>query len=438
MTGLARADRLQSRWVQWAVLVIAGAAGLAVATGRLDWWLTVVLALVIGWLIASVLYASTSILVGRIVGLSVVAAILVVALLPSWWQSFVAIPVLGTVVPPYIWVKGSRRVDALSPDRTTVPMLSDDGNRLVDAIDGIWGSTRPGGPRCGLRAAHSHGSMAEGTWSTTYERDGEEIGVTMFAPAGNGRVVARFSNFSGEVDRDDGRRTPHGLAMRLEGGDRGTIDLVLVDIKRFPTASRDDFVSFSNYFRQRGLQQWVGVLRMIFSGRSSLLAVAGFLRPRPRSYAVRTYHGLNAFYWQLRACDDEPVPVRYIAEPRAVGRRTRPRGSRRRVLDADLRARLAEDPVTFEVSLVLGERPGGRRLPKARIDNALNLWPQSNRRPLCRITLDRYCADPDTAFGFDALNVPRGVAPSDDEILLARRAAYPASYLRRVVAGVHE
>ena len=94
-----------------------------------------------------------------------------------------AVPPIATLI--LLRVKGSRKVDVVPTDRTAVPTLSDEGNRLVDAMDGIWGSTRPNGPRCGLRAAHSHGSVVTGRWESTYGADdperAERLGVPLFA-----------------------------------------------------------------------------------------------------------------------------------------------------------------------------------------------------------------------------------------------------------------
>ena len=47
------------------------------------------------------------------------------------------------------------------------------------------------------------------------------------------------------------------------------------------------------------------------------------------------------------------------------------------------------------------------------------------------VELTTYCGEQDPGHGFDALHLPTGVEPSDDEILRARAAAYPTSYLRR-------
>jgi catalase len=276
--------------------------------------------------------------------------------------------------------------------------------------------------------------MAEGSWRSTYTEQG--LGVPFFAPGSRGQVIARFSNFKGEPARDDGNRTPHGLAVRLDGGATGTLDLVLVDIRRFPTATREDFVSMTRAFGTKGLARAWQVSRMIFGGRSSLIAFGGFVfGSRPTSYVTRTYHGLNAFYWALE--DAAPIPVRYVATPvDDAGRRVPGAVPSRALLDNDLRARLAaQEPVRFDVHLVLGKSPRGRRLGRHRIDNALRRWPESNRRWLCQIELERYRAEGDIPVRFDPLDLPHGITPSDDEILLARRAAYPASYLRRVSAG---
>ena len=420
-------------WAQAAVLVVAVVLGVVVAVVPVPAWVTLIGAALVGWLVASFVYAKTSILIGRMIGLSVVALVVMLAFASGWWWFALVPPVLGILVPTSLWVSGERKPDAIADDRTTVPQYYDDGNRLVDALDGMWGSTRAGGPRCGLRAAHSHGSMAEGTWRSA--GDGGETGVALFAPGREGRAVARFSNFSGEVTRDDRRRAPHGFAVRLEADGAGYVDLVLVDIARFPTATREDFVTLTRIFRLGRLRQVVDIGRMVFSGRSSLRAVFGFFRAsRATSYVTRTYHGLNSFYWSRKQGREPDLPVRYLARPVASPFRPRPTTQPRPTgLDEDLRERLAAGQVEFDVELVLGQDRDGTPFSEARINDALHTWPQRNRRKLCRITLDTYCPDAERTSSFDPLNLPEGIRPSDDEILLARGAAYPASFRRRVV-----
>ena len=438
MTGLARADLLRPVWAQAAVLSLAAVGFVTVAFVPVPWWGKLVAAVALCWLVASYVYVHASILTGRMIAPSVVATAVVIAWCPGWWKLLaIAVPIAGIAIPAWLRIRGTLQPDAISGDRTSVPEFQDQGNRLVDAIDTIWGSTRPGGPRYGLRSAHPHGSMAEGVWRSS-NRD-PNVDVELFEPDSGGRATVRFSNFKGEPARDDGNRTPHGLAVRLEGGGAGTLDLVLVDIRRFPAATREDFVTLTRAFATKGLVRVWNVARMIFGGRSSLIAFGGFaFASRPTSYVTRTYHGLNAFYWALDKDENaEPIPVRYVATPVDAGARwDQAAVPSRSALDNDLRARLAaKQPVVFDVHLVLGQSRRGRRFGRHRIDNALRRWPQSNQRPLCRIKLERYISEDDIRVRFDPLDLPHGITPSDDEILLARRASYPASYLRRVSAS---
>ncbi|MGH9269657.1 MAG: hypothetical protein ACRDZ2_00100, partial [Ilumatobacteraceae bacterium] len=364
MTGLARRDRLRRWWVRGLGIVLAGAVG--VVGIRLEsFWLTVLAAALAGWLVASVAYVTASVFAGRILGWSTTGAVFILGWLPHWWKWFVVLPGVAVLVILVLRVSGSRKVDVVPTDRTKVPILSDEGNRLVDAMDAMWGSTRPGGPRCGLRAAHGHGTLAEGTWHSTYSDDSQaadrRLQVPLFAGPGGGRAVARFSNFPGEVTRDDRRRSPHGLAIRLEGGDRGTMDVVLVDITRFPAGNREDFVSFTQAFAQHGLRRYVRLAALVLTGRSSIRALLGMLRRRGLSYGARTYHGLNTFFWQLEP-DRDPAPVRYVARPvREPGRRRSVTGRSASALDEELRRRLADGPVELDIVLVVGRSTGFRQ-----------------------------------------------------------------------------
>ena len=335
-------------------------------------------------------------------------------------------------------------MDVVPTDRTAVPTLSDEGNRLVDAMDGIWGSTRPNGPRCGLpRCAQP--------WQRGHPDGGSRpTGQTIRnAPSGwvcrcspnrsSGKAVARFSNFSGEIIRDDGKRAPHGLALRLEGGVAGTMDLVLVDITRFPSANREDFVSLTQAFAHRGFARAHRLAWLMFTGRTSFTALRG-MRQRPNtSYTQRVYFGLNTFNWRLDNGDNVALdPVRYLATPRPGGGRASLGGPSAHRLDDDLRARLARNgSVWFDIELEVGRTTGIRRLSKARLLSPMERWPRwlrRERRPLCSVELTKYVeyvkAD-DVGLRFDVMRLPEGVEPSDDEILRARAASYPTSYLRR-------
>ena len=222
----------------------------------------------------------------------------------AWFAVLAAVVAVWVVrrqiISPKFRFIGVPRPDASHEPNDPLERTSDDAQRLVDAIDTLWGSTRPGGPRCALRASAHAGTGVEGKFHVAHESK-VDMG---FVNGGSAAVVARFSNFTGSIERDDAHRGPHGLAMHIDVQDAAGWDVVLVDITRFPVGTRDDFLGFLHRFGQ-----WRRLATFLLAGRTSLLALKS-LSPiwRPRSYATRTYHSLNTFMWDQQ-------PVRLFAKP---------------------------------------------------------------------------------------------------------------------------
>ena len=432
MTGGSPVDRPLTAVVQAALVVFAVVCGVAaiVSGGSRSIWWSAAASVAAGWSVALVVYAQASVLLGRIVGILTVLALLIASRWWSWrwWSAILAAALLVAIIAliRLRW-RGGRSVDAMGKDRTLMPVASDDGNRFVDALDHIWGSTRDGGPRCGMRAVHGHGSLLAGEWVGT----DHPLCVPMFSAGRGGAVTARFSNFNGGRLRDDRRRSPHGLALRLESRDRrDAMDIVAIDMERFPVATQENFISLTRYFPKPPIGRYTGFAWMALTGRTSFRALVGMLQKPATSYAERTYHGLNSFL-----AGETKTPVRYRIEPRSgphQGRAVVDRSSRFGLED-ELRSRLeADGTVTFELQLVIGHGRFGRQLSRWRVVNPLRKWPRRcDRAALCTITLQGLHADPQLDPGFDPLDLPEGLTPSDDEILFARRAAYPPSFLRR-------
>jgi hypothetical protein len=412
-------------WARWPVIGLLVLAVKAVfgSVGPADW-------------IAVALLASTVWLRTRIGALTLRVFVLLVVvgwvLVTGFGVHWAWLAALGTVV---VVVGVYRQVGSLRPrligvprpesvleDVSPVSRTDDDAVQLVDALDELWGSTRPGGPREGSRAVHSHGSGACGTLTSSLP-DG--VAVDVFGRRDErGQpipidAIVRFSNTSGALHRDDSLRTPRGMAVRLmpvAAGDTG-MDLILADGRRFPVNTVDDFYGFLRRFGR--LLRYVPFALL---GRTRVLALLDFVPIlRPTSFVNRRFHGVNTFSW----CGE---PVRYLAVPtRSVRARVRS-GDRRWRLDRDLRDRLAQGPVEFELRLVRG-----RGLPRDLQLDARRAWPRwMPTWSLGTLRLTNYVEPAEVdALGFDPFRLPVGVEPSADEILLARRAAYPESRLRR-------
>ena len=333
----------------------------------------------------------------------------------------------GSLNPRYI---GVARPDAALERNSPVEGTSDDAAALVDALDRLFGSTRAGGPRQGLRAVHSHGSIVAGVFYPAATKGLEPI--SLFAPGQSLPVIARFSNFDGSLTRDDTRRLVHGLAIRIDSvgaearnGDSAEpgFDMVLIDASRFPVSNRDDVVELLDRFRTK-----IRLIPMIPMARCTLLSMSGMVKPRRlRSYASQNYYGVNTFIWKGE-------PVRFLLRPAEVkpDKRSSPveRGDPKTRLDRDLRTRLKPNgpKIVYEFLVVRG-----KGLPDRMLYSPMFAWsPFMPYRTVGWFTFDQYIGSGQVErIAFDPHRLPRGVEPSRDEILMARRAAYAESYLRR-------
>jgi catalase len=425
--------------VKTAVAVLVG-AGLAfvfwvvVPKWDLPTWVPVVgVALVAGWVGARVLYPWTNLLFGRVVG--TIFAVLTFLMLSFGIHSVsqavvigLCFLVLGSGLVGFR-ISQSHHFDAVPGDDALLPILSDDGEELVDVLDGLWGSTRRNGPRNGLRAVHAHGSLVRGR----FERTGkvpECLAVALFRTQGGLEVLGRFSNFNGAIRRDDRPRQTHGLALKFGSTEHAPMDIVTVDIRRFIAANPEDFAAVTRQFTRRGLRRWLGLAALAAAGRTSLVALVRSAVKRPASYAEREYHGLNTFLWGRHQ-----TPVRFRLTPlRHPGEDAPPVRLDAYMLDTELQDRLkGQGNVTFSLDVVVG-----KGLPKPRLLDPLHPWPRcAPVHPIGTVILNEYVPldehteEDHDPFLFEPFRLTAGVEPSADEILLARRAAYPASYLRR-------
>ena len=155
-------------------------------------------------------------------------------------------------------------------------------------------------------------------------------------------------------------------------------------------------------------------------------------------YGDRLYHGQNTFWAKIRdpSGDLEPrVPVRYRFVPTHVPG-PRPLEPDRHRLDKQLRTQLeAGRPLRYRIELV-----DGRGVAEKNLVDPIRPWPPDQPAyPLGMLIIDNFIEDGDItepyqSMVFDAHRLCKGLRASDDEILMARRAAYPVSHLRRLKA----
>jgi catalase len=292
---------------------------------------------------------------------------------------------------------------------------------LVDALNHTFGK------HAGKRASHAKGFCAHGAFTPM-----PEVRKFVDGPLfnrGTLKAVLRFSVGGGNPGVSDKSRTVRGLSLRLSGGEEFW-DLLLISEPVFFAATPESFVSFlaarvpDPDTRKPDPQKVAAHNARFPDGTRQPALLAG--HAAPASYATTPYYSNNAFVF--RAEDGRRQTARLIATP-AAGTRYLTEDEEQHFADNflqdELIQRLNREPAEFDLYAQL---PGdGDSL----IDPSQH-WVGATMVSLGRVRitgLDHSQACDDMLFV--PLNLPEGIAVSDDPILHARGAAYGISLARR-------
>ena len=294
-----------------------------------------------------------------------------------------------------------------------------DPREAIDRINRIYGS------HAGHRALHAQGSFYTGTFTGS----APARRLCRAAPFSGAPVpvLVRWSNAGGDPTRSDRAPDIRGMAVKLQapGGD---VDLVAQTQPRFPVRTPEDFLSLTQAAQHRlTFPLWLA------RHPSAIPALREGIRAHsvgsPFSYAELTYYPIHAYGWLDE--DGNRTWVRYQLVPLAA-RAERPDqelGGRRRLSD-ELAARLAEDPVGYDV---LVKKAG----PDDDPHDPMSMWRSGDAIAAGRLEVTAPVDDPEQSGGpvvFDPTRVVDGIELSDDPILRYRPAAYRESVARRAAS----
>lgn len=292
---------------------------------------------------------------------------------------------------------------------------------LVDALNNTFGR------HAGKRASHAKGFCSSGDFTPALDARQFADGP-LFAGAPL-QATLRFSIGGGNPGVSDKSRSVRGLGLRIGAG-ADSWDLVLVSEPVFFAATPASFVSFlaarvadpatkkpdPAKIAAHNAQYPDGALQ------PALLAAHG----APLSYGTTPYFSNNAFLFT--SINGTSQAARIIVTPLAGTHylsddeeRTFPDT----FLEAELALRLERGPVEFDIAAQLPADGDTLTDPS-------QLWRGAGMVPLGRLRVTKL-APPGScdALVFVPVNLPAGIAASDDPILLARAAAYGVSLARR-------
>jgi catalase len=298
-----------------------------------------------------------------------------------------------------------------------------DETRLIEALEAH------SGPQPGFRRNHAKGLCLSG-W---FEGNGAGLRLStaqVFKP-GRVPVAGRFSLPGGRPAKADGPNAARSMALHLALPNGEVWRTAMNDTPVFPVRDAEGFHDNLAALKPDPA-----------TGKPDPARIAAFLEAHPESaramaliknhpvssgFANAAYNSLNAFRLIDRAGNATPVRWSMVPvdafEPQPA---ERPEG-RDYLFDA-LIARLGRGAVQWRLLLTIGQ-------PGDPTNDATVPWPAVRERidagTLTVAAVESEAAGNCRDVNFDPLMLPRGIAPSDDPLLLARSAAYAVSHSRR-------
>ena len=293
-------------------------------------------------------------------------------------------------------------------------------DQLVDALNGVFGK------HAGDRAAHTKGICLTGQFTPAPDAPSLSKAPQFAKPVG---ITARFSLGGGNPQApDNAQDNVRGLAVRFDLGNGANSDLVMISAPVFFVKTPALFVEFLQIVGSGDKDK----LNAFFQVHPESTRQNAFLtsHPVPASYAEVDYWGVHAFTFTNAAGDTKVVKYKAIPEAGELG--LSPDEAKAKGPDfysPELKERLANGPVVFDLVAILGEKGDPTSDPTLRWDN------EDNRAtaPLGKIRINAIAPDATcNAFSFLPGNVADGIAgPTNDPIFAARSPAYAVSLIRR-------
>jgi len=293
-------------------------------------------------------------------------------------------------------------------------------DQLVDALNGVFGK------HAGDRAAHTKGICLTGQFTPAPDAPSLSKAPQFAKPVG---ITARFSLGGGNPQApDNAQDNVRGLAVRFDLGNGANSDLVMISAPVFFVKTPALFVEFLQIVGSGDKDK----LNAFFQVHPESTRQNAFLtsHPVPASYVGVDYWGVHAFTFTNAAGDTKVVKYKAIPEAGELG--LSPDEAKAKGPDfysPELKERLANGPVVFDLVAILGEKGDPTSDPTLRWDN------EDNRAtaPLGKIRINAIAPDATcNAFSFLPGNVADGIAgPTNDPIFAARSPAYAVSLIRR-------
>ncbi|WP_424195357.1 catalase family peroxidase [Ampullimonas aquatilis] len=292
--------------------------------------------------------------------------------------------------------------------------------QMVDSLNKVFGAHH------GMRASHAKGVCVAGEFIPS--GDAAMVTSAGLLHAGTSKVTGRFSIGGGNPKVSDKAKGVRGLALHLDSG-KEVMDLVTISSPVFFASTPENFVAFLEARQpdsNTGKPDPVKV-KAYNESHHDVKAFNDYIGKSEvtASYAQTPYWSGNAF--RLSNATGKTTHARWRIEP-VAGRLGLTEEQHKTLpddfLNADLEQRLKHGPVEFELWLQIA----GADDP---VNDPTQEWPANRPQiKVGKLSLSSMGGNCDGMM-FNPMQLPKGIAASDDPILQVRAAAYGVSLVRR-------
>lgn len=298
--------------------------------------------------------------------------------------------------------------------------------QLVDTL-----TTLSGGPHKGYRANHAKGVLVSGVFTPTPQAS--SISSAPHFKLATTPILVRYSDATGvpTIPDANGNAFPKGIAIRFSLPNDAVTDIVSISVNGFPAATPEDFLGLLNAVRDSGASKaQPSPVEQFLVTHPAAAKFVSTPKLAPVSFATQPFYGVNAF--KFTNTQGNSVFGRYQILPvdgahyltQAEADKAAPD-----YLMQGIVKRVATKPVQYTLVLQLAEAGDNVNDPTA-------VWPDTRKTvALGVLSLNAAVADSaskEKTIMFNPLQLPTGIAPTQDPILLARPGAYAVSYGRRL------